>query len=94
MWRELHKERRMYMNQMIRNLYLSMRKEENMKNVISKEFQEEIIEMLKSEMGEKEEPEFEKICDIAFLIGGTGEENGFVKGFKCAWQLLFECAFK
>ena len=42
------------MNQMIRNLYLSMRKEENMKNVISKEFQEEIIEMLKSEMGEKE----------------------------------------
>ena len=47
--------------------------------------------MLKSEMSEKEEPEFEKICDIAFLIGGIGEENGFVKGFKCAWQLFAEC---
>ena len=79
------------MNQMIRNLYLGMRKEENKRNAISKEFQEEIIEMLKSEMSEKEEPEFEKICDIAFLIGGIGEENGFVKGFKCAWQLFAEC---
>ena len=28
------------------------------------------------------------------VIGGAGEENGFVKGFKYAYQLFSECARK
>ena len=50
--------------------------------------------MLKDEIGEIEEGEFKKIRDIAFMIGGAGEENGFVKGFKYAYQLFSECARK
>lgn len=82
------------MNQTIRNLYINMRKEEYPQDIISKEFREEIVEMLKDEIGEIEEGEFKKIRDIAFMIGGAGEENGFLKGFKYAYQLFSECARK
>lgn len=76
---------------MIRKLYLSMRREENQKDVISKDFQEEIVAMLRTEIGKKNETEFEKIRDIAFMIGAAGEENGFIKGFKYAYHLFIEC---
>lgn len=79
------------MEQMIRKLYLSMRREENQKDVISKDFQEEIVAMLRTEIGKKNETEFEKIRDIAFMIGAAGEENGFIKGFKYAYHLFIEC---
>lgn len=82
------------MDKMIRNLYLNMRKKENSKDIISKEFQKEIVEMLIDEMEEIKGAEFEKICDVAFMIGGAGEENGFVKGFKYAYQLFSECIQK
>ena len=79
------------MEQMIRKLYLSMRREEKKKDVISKDFQEEIVAMLRTEIGQKNETEFEKIRDIAFMIGAAGEENGFIKGFKYAYHLFMEC---
>lgn len=82
------------MEQMIRKLYLYMRKEENHETVISREFQEEIVGMLKSEIEEETEMEFEKIRDLAFMIGVAGEENGFVKGFKYAYHLFTECVQK
>lgn len=79
------------MEQMIRKLYLYMRREENQEDTISKEFQEEIIEMLKAEIEQKNESETERIRDVAFMIGAAGEENGFVKGFKYAYRLFLEC---
>lgn len=79
------------MEQMIRKLYLYMRKEENQENTISEKFQEEIIEMLKAEIEHKNETEIERIRDVAFMIGAAGEENGFVKGFKYAYHLFLEC---
>lgn len=68
-----------------------MRREENQEDTISKEFQEEIIEMLKAEIEQKNESETERIRDVAFMIGAAGEENGFVKGFKYAYRLFLEC---
>ena len=79
------------MEQMIRKLYLSMRREENQKDVISKDFQEEIVAMLRTEIEQKNESEFERVRDIAFMIGAAGEENGFIKGFKYAYRLFMEC---
>ena len=76
---------------MIRKLYLSMRREENQKDVISKDFQEEIVAMLRTEIEQKNESEFERVRDIAFMIGAAGEENGFIKGFKYAYRLFMEC---
>ena len=76
---------------MIRKLYLSMRREENQKDVISKDFQEEIVAMLRTEIEQKNESEFERVRDIAFMIGAAGEENGFIKGFKYAYHLFMEC---
>lgn len=79
------------MEQMIRKLYLYMRREENQEDTISKKFQEEIIEMLKAEIEQKNETEIQRIRDVAFMIGAAGEENGFVKGFKYAYHLFLEC---
>ena len=79
------------MEQMIRKLYLYTRKEENQEEAISKEFQKEIVAMLRTEIGQKNESEFERARDIAFMIGAAGEENGFIKGFKYAYHLFMEC---
>lgn len=79
------------MEQMIRKLYLNMRREENQEDAISKEFQKEIIDILENEIEQRNEQGFEKIRDIAFMIGAAGEENGFVKGFKYAYHLFMEC---
>lgn len=68
-----------------------MRREENQEDTISKKFQEEIIEMLKAEIEQKNETEIQRIRDVAFMIGAAGEENGFVKGFKYAYHLFLEC---
>lgn len=68
-----------------------MRREENQEDAISKDFQEEIIKILKDEIGTKNESEFERMCDVVFMIGAAGEENGFVKGFKYAYHLFLEC---
>lgn len=80
------------MSQMIRRLYLSVRREENGNDTISKELQKEILEILEEEIDKKEGSEFERIRDAAFLIGSAGGENGFVKGFKYAYHLFMECA--
>ncbi len=82
------------MDRMIRDLYLNVRKETYPKDILSKEFREEIVGMLRGELGEIQEEEFRKICDLAFLIGVAGEEKGFVKGFKYAYQLFAECIQK
>lgn len=29
--------------------------------------------------------------DVAFSLAEIGEEAGFVQGFRCAFQLFFEC---
>lgn len=79
------------MEQMIRKLYLYTRKEENQEEAISKELQEEIVAMLRTEIGQKNESEFERIRDIAIMIRAAGEENDFIKGFKCAYRLFIEC---
>ena len=79
------------MEQMIRKLYLYTRKEENQEEAISKEFQKEIVAILRTEIEQKNESEFERVRYIAFMIGAAGEENGFIKGFKYAYRLFMEC---
>ena len=79
------------MDQMIRKLYVNMKREEAEEGIVNKEFQKEILQMLKDGIEGKDESAFEKIRDVAFMIGAAGEENGFVKGFKYAYQLFAEC---
>lgn len=92
-WVESHASEKV-MEQRIRGLYLAVRREEKSSVAVSKEFKEEIEEMLREAVDAKEGCEFERIRDATFMVVSAGEENGFVMGFKYAFHLFAECIGK
>ena len=82
------------MDTRIRNIYVNMMKEKKNENKIDSELQEEIIKLLEDNGEHALDAEYEKLRDTAFLIAAMAEENGFVKGFKYAFQLFAECVAK
>lgn len=79
------------MEKMIREMYNNMLKETGDMEKISRKTKEEIMVILSSEMEGLEPEEYEKYKDFAFYVGCAAEENGFVKGFRYAFQLFTEC---
>lgn len=70
------------MNDKIKEIYGEQIR--NMKeDEIERELKDEVIGILKNNMMEK--------MDVAFKIAEVGEEAGFIRGFRYAMQLLFEC---
>ena len=79
------------MDKIIRELYSNMLRETGSKDKISRKTKEEIKNLLSTEEKEMVQEEYEKYKDFAFYIACAAEENGFVSGFKYAFQLFAEC---
>lgn len=76
---------------MIRELYVNLVQNVNCKDEISREAQEEIVNLLREEQRNMDSEEFGRYRDKAFRIASAAEESGFVRGFKYAVRLFAEC---
>lgn len=79
------------MEQLIRNLYAKTIHDKSTTEKNDRNMQEEILNILKDEEDQLEDGKYEKLRDTAFLIASAAEENGFVKGFRYAFRLFWEC---
>ena len=78
------------MDERIRSLYNKMMREKRRTEKISRKTQEEIDVSLEEWKKEKNQRK-EEFVDRIFLAACAAEENGFVMGFKYAFQLFAEC---
>ncbi|MBA2214187.1 hypothetical protein [Sellimonas intestinalis] len=76
------------MESIVRKTYQTLR-EEITDDGINRHLEKDIEKILKKANGEwKEEKE---LRDLAFRFAEAGEEAGFVRGFRYAFQLFNEC---
>lgn len=74
----------------IRQLYHCILHDDGKTEKISSGTKEAVDQILK----ELDCQDNEKLHDAFFLAASAAEENGFVKGFKMAFQLFAECSMK
>ena len=55
------------------------------------EMKEELLELIEEDQKQMDDEEFRKYRDKVFRIAALGEEQGFVRGFRFAFQLFIEC---
>lgn len=77
-------------DQTIRQLYHCILHDDGETDKISRETREAVSQILK----DNDCLDNEKLHDAFFLAASAAEENGFVKGFKMAFQLFAECTMK
>lgn len=82
------------MHSMIRRLYCDMMQEEGNKDRMSQGTIDEIKGLLENLKKSVENQEYMECRDTVFLAASAAEENGFVQGFKYAFQLFAECIYK
>lgn len=69
-----------------KNLVRDMEEDE-----ISRALKKEVLELLGDSGDYPDMKAYEKCRDGAFAIAGAGEEAGFYRGFRYAFQLFMEC---
>lgn len=79
------------MEKLIRSLYAKMIRDRSTTEKIDQDMQTEVLDLLKDEEKQMNGEQYEKLRDTAFLIASAAEENGFVKGFRYAFRLFWEC---
>lgn len=78
------------MDKMIREIYNNMLTETGNRGKLSREMEEEILNLLERVKGDLSQQEYGEYMDNAFFIACAAEEDGFVKGFKYAFRLFAE----
>ncbi len=78
------------MSKTIRELYKNLIQEID-EDELSGALKKEILELLGNAGTYPDMQTYERCRDNAFRIAGAGEEAGFCRGFRYAFQLLMEC---
>lgn len=76
---------------LIRNLYMNIIEQTDGMDEIQLEMKEELLELIEEDQKQMADEEFRKYRDKVFRIAALGEEQGFVRGFRFAFQLFIEC---
>lgn len=76
---------------LIRNLYMNIIEQTDGMDEIQLEMKEELLELIEEDQKQMDDEEFRKYRDKVFRIAALGEEQGFVRGFRFAFQLFIEC---
>lgn len=76
---------------LIQNLYLNLIEKVDDTDEIHMEMKKELLEMLEEEKKQMNDDEYRRYRDKVFQIAAVGEEKGFVRGFRFAFQLFLEC---
>ena len=74
---------------MIRSLYDKVIQEMENTDELNEKLKKELLKLL--EVDEKQKDEYEHYRDMLFRAASIAEENGFVRGFRYAFQLFMEC---
>ncbi len=76
---------------LIRNLYLNLIEEMDDTDVIHIEMKEELLGLLKETEKQMDDNEYKFYRDKIFQAASVGEEKGFIRGFRYAFQLFLGC---
>lgn len=77
------------MDKRLREIYNYMMQDRE-EDDVSRELKREVLNLVKTQKGKLPESDYAGICDIAFAIAGAGEEAGFVRGVRYAFELFLE----
>lgn len=77
------------MDRQIREIYNNLMQNKETDEV-SRLLRTEVLNMITSEKEKMQKSEYELYRDKAFDIAATGEEAGFIRGFRYAFELFLE----
>lgn len=84
-------EQSMESTRLIQKLYMDLIEKVDETDEIYIEMKEELLEILKEDKEQMGDNEYKRYRDKIFRIAEIGEEKGFVRGFRFAFQLFLEC---